>query len=230
MRRGPRIVGGTLKGFRLRTAGAERVRPASSRARQMLFDLVGPEVEDASALDLFAGLGTVGLEALSRGAERVVFVEREAGLCRLLRANLQGAGCAERGEVICLEAVGAIQLLRARAEAFTLVFVDPPYGFEIAEATLHSLLESGILAVDAVVAIEHGRREALHAGGPLSLLWSRRMGYTVLSGYRYEPTKPCQSDAGTITPVPHCSNTPGGGGVGVGKEAVNDQGRLPRDV
>ncbi len=165
----------------------------------MLFDLVGVRVEGASVLDLFAGLGTVGLEALSRGADRAVFVECDAGLCRLLSANLREARCAERGEVVCLDVVRGIRVLRARDEAFTLVFVDPPYGANVAESVLHCLAESSVLAPGAVVAVEHSRREGISEQQALRLSWRRRLGYTVLSGYCYEPlpTSRCSAERPT---------------------------------
>jgi 16S rRNA (guanine966-N2)-methyltransferase len=152
-----------------------------------MFDLVGVEVQRASVLDLFAGLGTVGLEALSRGADRTVFVERDPRLCRLLKENLKGARCSERSEIMCLDAVHATAALRERGDSFTLVFVDPPYGFRVAEQVLRCLSESAVLAPGALVAVEHGRREELSEQTTLRLTWRRRLGYTVLTGYRYNP-------------------------------------------
>jgi 16S rRNA (guanine966-N2)-methyltransferase len=189
MQRGrpPRIGGGALKGLKLVTSPHVKVRPASARARRVLFDLLGERVRGSSVLDLFAGLGTVGLEALSRGASRAVFVEQQEAVCRLLGLNIDRSGCRGTSVVLCMSVEAAIAQLEAEDEGFDIVFVDPPYGIGEAAATVSRLLSGALLKPAAVVAVEHGRREEIVPVDEARLLWRRRMGYTVLSGYLFRP-------------------------------------------
>ncbi len=164
-----------------------KVRPASARARRVVFDLLGERVRGSSVLDLFAGLGTVGLEALSRGAARAVFVEQQEAACRLLGLNIDRGGCRGRSIVLCTSVGAALAELEAKDERFDVVFVDPPYGTGAAAATVSRLSSGALLKPDAVVAVEHGRREEVGPPDEVVLLWRRRLGYTVLSGYLFRP-------------------------------------------
>ncbi len=173
----------------------------------MLFDLLGARTHGSNVLDLFAGLGTVGLEALSHGARQAVFVERSRALCELLNENLGRTRCLDRAEVLCTTVTRALRMLEKRGETFGIVFVDPPYRENQAAGTVLRLTRGQLLAPDAVVVVEHTLRETIPDGGSLRLMWRRRLGYTILSGYCYDSPRDCRSSAGTTTPLLHHSTT-----------------------
>jgi 16S rRNA (guanine966-N2)-methyltransferase len=120
-----RIIAGRARGTRLEVAGAA-TRPMDGRARGALFNILQTELADARVLDLYAGSGALGLEALSRGAAECVFVERDLASAAALGRNLEAAGLAG-GELSTLPAAAALCLLQARARSFSLVFFDPPF-------------------------------------------------------------------------------------------------------
>jgi 16S rRNA (guanine(966)-N(2))-methyltransferase RsmD len=123
-----RVIAGTLGGRRLRAPAGRDTRPTSDRVREAVFAMLG-DVDGASVLDLFAGTGAFGIEALSRGAGHAVFVERDAGVARVLEGNLDSLRIASDAfEVRRLDALAALRDAGARAETYDLVFVDPPYG------------------------------------------------------------------------------------------------------
>jgi 16S rRNA (guanine966-N2)-methyltransferase len=151
-----RIIAGQWRGRKFRFPPVD-IRPTPDRVRETLFNWLQPRIEGARCLDLFAGSGALGLEALSRGAASVVFVEQQraaAATIEALLAQWQGSG----GAVFCTQALH--YLSAARARAFDIVFLDPPYGAG-ALATAAGSLEAGWLAADARVYVEHARREPL---------------------------------------------------------------------
>ena len=140
-----RIIAGSRKGHSIAAPKGLDTRPTSDRVREAVFNIVAPWVEDADVLDLFAGSGAMGLEALSRGAARAVFVEADPAACRTIERNLDKLGL--RGEVRCADVLTAIATERRR---FDLVFCDPPYAESDHEALaryLPRLLANGGLLV-----------------------------------------------------------------------------------
>ena len=139
-----RIIGGSRRGRRLRAPGSRfgtRVRPTSDRAREALFNIIAPEVRGGRVLDLFAGTGALGLEALSRGAEVALFVEGGSEVIGLLRENLELCGFAGQARVLRHDCSRDLTFLSPLAPVggFTLILADPPYGRGLAESTLKNL-------------------------------------------------------------------------------------------
>ncbi len=122
-----RIVGGVWSGRKLHSPGV-RVRPTQDRVRQVLFDILGPRVAGRSVLDLYAGSGALGLEALSRGADGAVFVEKSRRTCEGLERNLEELGGQSQARILNLPVVRALSMLSREGTAFGLVLADPPYG------------------------------------------------------------------------------------------------------
>ncbi len=181
-----RIIAGSFKGHRL-AAVRGRLRPTSERVREAVFSILGLAVPGARVLDLFAGTGALGLEALSRGAAAVVFVEDHPASLKVLRRNIEALGLADRTEVLPLPVKGALKRLIARQAVFDIVFLDPPYGSGLAADTLKALAGAGILTPAARVVAEHSRREVLPgAVGGLERRDSRRYGDTQVAFYEYE--------------------------------------------
>jgi 16S rRNA (guanine966-N2)-methyltransferase len=152
-----RVIAGQAKGRTLVVPRGGGTRSATDRIRETLFAILEPELEGARILDLFAGAGTLGIEALSRGAARATFVERGAEAVKALRRNLAGTGYTGRADVVT---ANVIRYLDSRPSGpFDVVFCDPPFAdVEIAEATLgHEALRSAVAPDGLVVARAHGK-------------------------------------------------------------------------
>jgi len=157
-----RIIAGTLRSRTLEAPAGLATRPTSDRLRETLFNVLTPRIQGAALLDLYAGSGAVGIEALSRGSARVDFVERAPAALKVLRANLDKLGL-RAGFGIHATAVGAF-LRKGQAEGFDLVFLDPPWDAEAEYAATLGLLggaAAGLLATGALVVAEHRRKQKL---------------------------------------------------------------------
>lgn len=151
--------------------------------RKALFDVLGPHgVEGKRVLDLFAGSGAIGMEALSRGAKRVVFVEKDRGVCDLIKENIQKLGVGEKTKVYNLEAKRAIRVLWEKGEEFDLIFLDPPYGEEeVLEKVLSEIVEKKILVPGGIITVEHPSHRNCPLLKGLSPLGVRHYGDSALS-------------------------------------------------
>jgi 16S rRNA (guanine966-N2)-methyltransferase len=177
-----RIIAGSLKGRTLAPVKG-RIRPTAAKVREAVFNILGPAVLEARVLDLFAGTGALGIEALSRGALEAVLVEDDPTALKVLRRNLETLGLTDRSEVLPVTVFSALKKLAARGSQFGLAFLDPPYGGEAA-AALAALAGPGLLLPQAVVVAEHGRRETLpESCGTLKLQEVRRYGDTQVAFY-----------------------------------------------
>ncbi|HTX25348.1 MAG TPA: 16S rRNA (guanine(966)-N(2))-methyltransferase RsmD [Steroidobacteraceae bacterium] len=154
-----RIIGGSWRGRRLRFTAAAGIRPTPDRVRETLFNWIGSRVIGARALDLFAGSGALGLEALSRGAAHVVFVERHVGAARELGRLLAEWG-ARNAEVRRRD---ALEFLAAPPGRFDLLFLDPPFSSDLLAMAAARLEQGGWLAPRALIYVECAAREGLPA-------------------------------------------------------------------
>jgi 16S rRNA (guanine966-N2)-methyltransferase len=193
-----RVIAGTYRSRKLRTLRGLALRPSSDRLRETLFNVLGPEIEDAVFVDLFAGSGAVGIEALSRGALRAIFAENHRAAAVLLRGNLESLGIplARPGddpnksfggtaEIFTQDACAAIELLAARGTKADFVFADPPYADSHAYNDVLELLgESQLLAAGSRLILEHERRRELPAiAGQLERVRVLEQGTAALSFY-----------------------------------------------
>jgi 16S rRNA (guanine966-N2)-methyltransferase len=160
-----RIVAGSRRGRRLRVPEAGEVRPTSEVVREAIFDALGP-IGGLTVLDLFAGTGAMGLEALSRGAARCVFVEQERKVAEMLRANIDALDYVQASRVVNADYRTALEYIDRTGETFDLLFVDPPYRMlaEV-EVALGPLLPA-LLADDGVVVTEGDRSTRVTFGRP----------------------------------------------------------------
>ena len=182
MGRGVRIVAGSLGGRVLRAPAGAHTRPTSERVREALFSILGPPTGDDQVLDLFAGSGALGIEALSRGAARAVFIDRARPALDTLRRNLAELGVTDRSETILGD--GVAYLGRPAVGPFRWVFIDPPYRTDLAARALEALPRTALTS-DAVVVVEHDRRNSpVDSYRDLIRTDSRRYGDTCLSLYR----------------------------------------------
>ena len=156
-----RVIAGTAKRRGLITPRGLAVRPTADRVKEALFNILGPLVVGCNFLDLYAGAGAVGIEALSRGAGQVVFVEKEIGNIRIIKKNLQITGLAENARCLGMSVNKAITLLSAQGTSFELIFMDPPYKEALIPDTLKGIAESGLLKPEGAIITESGKNASI---------------------------------------------------------------------
>lgn len=188
-----RITGGRLAGRRLRAPRGAATRPTADRVRESVFARV-PDVSDAAVLDLFAGTGALGIEALSRGAASAVFVERARPALAALQANLDELGLASSCRVLRNEVRVALTRLARERERFALIFMDPPYGSSEGTQALLAVAKANLLAPEGTLVLETAWR---HAPGDVPGLLradERRYGETLVVCFRAGSAESGESD------------------------------------
>lgn len=190
-----RIIGGTVKGRKLLYRQGSRskaalIRPTSARAREAIFNILGDGICGFQVLDLFAGTGAVGLEALSRGVGSVVFVDKHHIALALLKKNIELCGFSDNSSLLKWDLTNGLFCLKRLqlARGFNLIFVDPPYAKNISVTVLRSLADCPrLLADDAIVIAEESGRQTLpkHIGG-LQLFDNRCYGEAAFWFYRWQ--------------------------------------------
>ena len=178
-----RVIAGAAKGRRLKVPKRGGVRPTSEYLREALFDILGSSIRDANFLDLYAGSGAVGIEALSRGAAEVVFLEQDPTCLQVLRENVEMTGLRNR-RVVAGDVLRALPRLIRQGGKFDIIFVDPPYGTDLAMRTLDVLARGDLLRPSGLVIVEHFTKEPLPERiGHLCRTREKLHGQTVLSFY-----------------------------------------------
>jgi len=188
-----RVIAGSARGRRLTPPADRSVRPTADRVKEALFSIVTSRMgslDGASVLDLCAGSGSLGIEALSRGAGRVVFCDDSPSAVRLITHNLGLTGFSDRGVVIRSGVLELIPLLAARGERFDLILADPPYASGLASTIPGMILSHDLLSPSGIIVIEHDARSDLPSLDDDGIVYSRRTyGTTSLSIYeRIDPT------------------------------------------
>lgn len=180
-----RVITGIAKGRKLKTSKGLDVRPTSDRAKESLFNVLGSRVVESRILDLFAGSGAIGIEALSRGANRAVFVDSSPSSCRLVEENLRNTGLTANAEILRHDTSGALRSLAGKGEKFDLIFLDPPYQKGFVAPTLEQAAGAGLLSEHGLIVVEHSRREPVPASvGQFHVSRQLVFGDTLLSIYR----------------------------------------------
>ena len=151
-----RVISGIYRGRRLRTVGGRSVRPTSDRLRETLFNILAPRIEGVRFLDICAGSGAVGIEALSRGALTVTLIERSREACGVIAANLNALGITtSEATTINRDALMAIKRLEQESNQFDVAFFDPPYASELYGEVMKRLGSGVLLTAEAIVVVEH---------------------------------------------------------------------------
>ena len=180
-----RVLAGELKGRRLVTPRGRTTRPTADQVRIACLDTLMPFLAAGPFLDLFAGAGGVGIEALSRGAPSATFVEQDGAALHALRDNVERLGLRERARVVRGDAARAVADLAAAGARFAVVFLDPPYDSARATPALEAVEAGSALLDGAVVVLQHGTKTPPIAPiGALSLWKARRFGETTLTFFR----------------------------------------------
>ena len=155
-----RIIAGACKGHKISTFGGG-YRPTSGIIKKSLFDIIAAVVEGSRFLDIFAGSGAVGLEALSRGAEFTCFIENHKSRVNVLRENIERLGFDESSyEILPMDYAYALQSLLERRETFDIIFIDPPYSTIMPGRILGEIVASRVLASDGIIVLEGARKDS----------------------------------------------------------------------
>lgn len=181
-----RVVAGKYRSRVLKGPGRMKMRPTSDRLRETLFNILGAQAEGCFFVDAFAGTGAIGIEALSRGARRVVFIENHGAAAKLIRENLRLLGAEGEVEILEMDAERGIREIAKQGEKVGLIFLDPPYGEEEAyERALGAIEESGLLGENSLVIAEHEKKRHMPEQiGRLKKLRTVKQGDGAVSFYR----------------------------------------------
>ena len=180
-----RVIAGAFKGRRLATPRGSATRPTADQVRIALMDTLMPWLPGARFLDLFAGAGGIGLEALSRGAAHTTFVERDPRAVAALRENIGTLGVEAQTRVLRLDVARALPRLAAEGERFGLVFLDPPYDADLTAPTLEALGGGAVTTPGALVVAQHFTKQPpAPTYGGLAAFRARRFGETTLTFFR----------------------------------------------
>lgn len=180
-----KIISGEFKGRELKTLMGAITRPTIARVKKSMFDIIGSQVIDANVLDLFAGSGNLGIEALSRGAKRCIFNDNKKECVEVIKANLKKFKCGDNSTVLRMDFKPAIDKLEAEGERFDIIFLDPPYFENCAEKTLKKIGISDIISGDGLVVCERHKKSDIDENyGFLEKIREERYGDTILSFFR----------------------------------------------
>lgn len=152
-----RILTGKLKGRQIKVPKGNITRPTSGRIKKSIFDTIGPFDSDTIALDIFSGSGGMGIEALSRGAKQVTFIEQNRKVAKILKENLNNCRLEEKADIIELDYKKALSVLKKNNSKFDIIFIDPPYSIYNEEESVENLvlLSQNVLKNDGTIIIEH---------------------------------------------------------------------------
>ncbi|WP_308639204.1 16S rRNA (guanine(966)-N(2))-methyltransferase RsmD [Paenibacillus silvisoli] len=193
-----RVIAGTAKGRTLKAVPGKNTRPTTDKVKEAIFSMIGPFFDGGLVLDLFAGTGGLGIESLSRGMERAVFVDLDGGSIEVIKHNVQAAGVTEHAEIYRTEAARAVKALAKRGLKFKLVFLDPPYRMKEMDELMEELAARGLLEELATIVVEHDAEHVYpEALQPFRQIKRSQYGDTAVTIYRYdtapEPTEPLEA-------------------------------------
>jgi 16S rRNA (guanine966-N2)-methyltransferase len=180
-----RIIAGSAKGRRLQSVPGRTTRPTSDRVKESLFSIIGPFWEDGEVLDLFAGTGALGIEALSRGMKQAVFIDQDTKALQVIRENLRLSGFNTQAEVYRQDAAKALQILAKQGRAFDLIFLDPPYHLPLIPGLIERIEQGNLLRSGGILVAEHAsERELPSTFHTITQFRHAVYGDTALSFYR----------------------------------------------
>ncbi|NUU76406.1 16S rRNA (guanine(966)-N(2))-methyltransferase RsmD [Paenibacillus xylanilyticus] len=183
-----RVVSGSAKGRPLKAVPGNGTRPTTDKVKEALFSMIGPYFEGGTALDLFAGSGGLGIEALSRGMDKAVFVDLESKSNEVIRANLKATKLEDQAAIYRNDAGRALKALAKRTTRFDLVFLDPPYRMKNGDELMLTMHELELLEPEATIVLEYESKYSYpEQFGPFEQTRKAVYGETAVSIYEYVP-------------------------------------------
>lgn len=184
-----RVISGEYRGQRLIAVPGKNTRPTTDKVKESLFSMIGPYFTGGVCLDLYAGTGALGIEALSRGMEKGIFIDIDRKAIDTINTNIDALKLNTKVEIYKNDAQKAIQALAKRTITFDLVFIDPPYAKEKNETIIYKLVDAGLLNHDAIIVVEHDRTHVLALTSQKLLKWKENVfGDTALTIYKFIQT------------------------------------------
>ncbi|MBP5249152.1 MAG: 16S rRNA (guanine(966)-N(2))-methyltransferase RsmD [Lachnospiraceae bacterium] len=153
-----RVIAGEKRHLLLKCLPGDKVRPTTDITKETLFNILNPYIPGCSFLDLFSGTGAIGIEAMSRGAEKVVFVDNARDSLSCIKDNLKHTGLIDDARIIANDAVSAVVILEGEGKAFDVIFMDPPYDNELEKRVLERLSGSVLVNDDTVIVVEASKK------------------------------------------------------------------------
>ena len=182
-----RVVAGDRKGMPLKAITGDTTRPTTDKVKESIFNMIGPFFDGGTAVDLFAGSGGLGIEALSRGAAHALFIEKDSRAFQVLQENIKKCRYEDVSERFRVDATRAVKALLKRDLVIDYLFVDPPYHKKGYYDLVEALVEGEKLSQQAIIMCEHSREVSLPAQyGVYRLVRQETYGSTIISIYRYE--------------------------------------------
>lgn len=182
-----RIIAGNLKGRKLQKIRGYKIRPTSDRLRETLFNILSDRIREAVVLELFAGTGALGIEALSRGAKSAVFIDKYKNALLTINKNIKTCKLEHKAKIINWDIAKNLNCLKPYQSCFNLVFMDPPYNQNLVKPALENLHKIGALDLSALIVVEHGLDEAVSENiRDFNLLRQRKYNKTIVSFFEYD--------------------------------------------
>ncbi len=180
-----RIIGGTARGKRLASFRGMSIMPTTDKVREAIFNILSQPFSFKTVLDLFAGTGAMGIEALSRGAETAVFVDNDPKAVKLVKKNLELCRFTGRAKIINMDVQSALTFANKKRESFDLIFIDPPYLMSLTAVVLNYIADKKLLNADGLIVAESSKRMIWDGEiKGIELFDRRRYGDTVVSFYK----------------------------------------------
>ena len=181
-----RVISGSARGLKLNTPSDDRVRPTTDRVKESMFNIIQDRVYDSQVLDLFAGSGALGIEALSRGASQAVFCDNSLDSIKIIRSNIEKARVVDRSQLVSGDFKKCLRDMKTRKQKFDLIFVDPPYYKGLFEEVLETIRTREILKKDGIVIVEHDANTPIEPLEGLEVFKEKKYGITMLTFYCLE--------------------------------------------
>lgn len=182
-----RVIAGTLKGRSLKAVPGMSTRPTTDKIKESIFNIIGPFFNGGTALDLFAGSGGLGIEAISRGFDRCIFVDRDFKAVQTIKTNVSQCKVQDQSEIFRNDSARALQALAKKEAVFEGIFLDPPYKKQKLEALLFIIDKQNLLSAEGFIVAEHAKEVSLtHSIGALQMVRSETYGITGISIYKKE--------------------------------------------
>ena len=183
---GVRVISGSARGLKLNTPGDDRVRPTTDRVKESMFNIIQDWVYDSQVLDLFAGSGALGIEALSRGASQAVFCDNSLDSIKIIKSNIEKARVVDRSQIVRGDFKRCLRDMEAKNQSFDMIFVDPPYYEGLFEEVLDTIRSCKILKKDGIVIVEHDAKRPIGQVEGLEVYKEKKYGITMLTFYCLE--------------------------------------------
>lgn len=179
-----RVISGTAKGKRLFSPRGRDIRPTSDRVKEAVFSIIGHRIINMNIIDVFAGTGSIGIEALSRGATHVFFIDSKREAKGLIQKNLEITHLADRGAILNMDSIKAIEFIAKKGVKAELIFLDPPYGISVSylDAVIKNLA-LGVLEIDGLLILEHASKSEPKGFDDLEIVSTRVYGDTAVTIY-----------------------------------------------